>query len=71
MLPHKADVYAVQFDKEKVVSCTRDSLVRLWDCETGELLFDIKGHSLCLRAVRFDQRIIISAGEDKMAKGAS
>ena len=69
MLPHKADVYAVQFDQGKVVSCTRDSLIRQWDFETGALLANIKGHSLCLRTVRFDENIIMSGGEDKTAKG--
>ena len=69
VMAHKADVYGLQFNEEKIVSCARDSLVRIWDMQTGTCISELKGHNLCLRTVSFDRNFIMSAGEDKTARG--
>jgi hypothetical protein len=54
----------------RLVASAEDTLVRVWDRESGELLAEIEGHKDRLRRVRFspDGQWILSAGDGGTAR---
>ncbi|KAL6042032.1 SCF ubiquitin ligase complex subunit cdc4 [Balamuthia mandrillaris] len=81
-LAQEHDVYALQFDEEKIVCACGDGALRVFAMESGDgggeasssslssgavaPLQTLLGHSACLRAVKYDKNMIISGGEDAL-----
>jgi WD40 repeat protein len=55
---------------DRLVSASEDNTVRIWDCQSGECLRVLEGHTNWVRAVRFspDGQRIASASEDETIK---
>jgi WD40 repeat protein len=57
-------------DSKRILSCSEDKTVRLWNAETGEELKRLQGHDRGVLAVVFsaDGKRALSCGWDKTAK---
>ncbi|CCA76919.1 related to WD40-repeat protein (notchless protein) [Serendipita indica DSM 11827] len=70
---HEWWIYAVQFspDGSKIVSCSGDNTIRLWDAESGQALGEpLRGHTSEVFCVNFspDGHRIVSGSMDKMIR---
>ncbi|KAF8938537.1 hypothetical protein BGZ47_008537 [Haplosporangium gracile] len=69
---HTSSLFGTSFSPcgKKVVSCSYDKTIRLWDAQTGECLFVMEGHTDAVRSVRFsaDGRTLVSGSDDKTVR---
>lgn len=65
---HTAGVLDVCFDNKHIVSCSKDTLICLWDRKRGELLRTLTGHRGPVNAVQLRGNLIVSASGDGVAK---
>ena len=65
---HTDDVTDIAFspDGKKILSGSEDNTVRLWDTETGQLLYTLEGHTSSVTAIAFssDGKKILSGSHD-------
>ncbi|KAJ3413694.1 hypothetical protein HDV05_007682 [Chytridiales sp. JEL 0842] len=64
ILGHTEAIYALQFDNEKIVSCSRDQSIKIWDIATGECRKVLTGHQASVLCVQFDEHFIVSGSSD-------
>lgn len=50
----------------KIVSGSRDHLIKIWDSLTQECRFTLKGHGASVLCLEYDDEILISGGSDKV-----
>ena len=57
-------------DSTQLVTTSMDSIIRIWDVATGELLIQLAGHQDQVHdvALTIDDQTVITAGEDKTVK---
>ena len=57
-------------DARKILTVSRDNIIKVWDSETGALLLDLKGHFSTISSAQFspDGKKILSASYDRTAK---
>ncbi|KAJ1542414.1 hypothetical protein HK405_009997, partial [Cladochytrium tenue] len=65
---HTDAVLNLRFDAERVVSCSKDRTVRVWERQTGETLAVLAAHRAAVNAVHFDDRLLVSASGDRFVK---
>ena len=69
---HSGSVYMVTFssDGRRLVSCSWDKTVRVWDADTGAALHTLEGHSEGVNSVTFspDGRRLASCSDDKTVR---
>lgn len=58
----------VSFDKKYIVSCSKDTSIRIWDRATGELIRVITAHRGPVNAVQLKDNVIVSASGDTFIK---
>jgi WD40 repeat protein len=67
-IPHARDVTSVAFspDGTRVLSCSRDNTIKLWDAATGALIRTFEGHSSEVSSVAFlpDGAHLLTGGSD-------
>ncbi|GAA6002737.1 hypothetical protein JCM10207_007651 [Rhodosporidiobolus poonsookiae] len=61
---HEDSVYCVQFDKNKVVSGSRDKTIRIWDLASGSVTRTLTGHVGSVLCLQYDDRILVSGSSD-------
>ena len=65
---HSAGVLDVCIDKNRVVSCSKDTTICVWDRQSGELLRTLRGHNGPVNAVQMRGDLVVSASGDTLAK---
>lgn len=68
LVRHKMGVLDVVFDAEKIVSCSKDSTICVWDRVTGVLLTQLQGHRGPVNAVQLRGNLVVSASGEGCAK---
>jgi F-box and WD-40 domain protein 1/11 len=61
---HKEGIYCVQFDKNTIVSGSRDDTVGVWDLQGKKLVRQLAGHSGSVLCVQYDDKYVISGSSD-------
>ena len=65
---HSAGVLDVCMDKNRVISCSKDTTICVWDRHSGELLRTLRGHNGPVNAVQMRGDLVVSASGDTLAK---
>jgi WD40 repeat protein len=72
MRGHSAPVLSVSFspDQKRIVTASIDRNARVWEVETGKLVFELEGHTLGVRYAAFspDGSLIATASKDGTAR---
>ena len=55
-------------DGNKLISCSNDKTIKIWNSKTGKNLMTLKGHSSYIKSICYssDNSLIISVGNDKI-----
>lgn len=61
---HTEGIYTIQFDKEKVVTGSRDHTIKIWDAVTGKCKQTLTGHTASVLCLQYDQHTIVSGSSD-------
>lgn len=65
---HEAGVLDVCLDDKYIISCSKDSMIKVWDRKTGVCVRTLKGHRGPVNAVQLRGNLLVSASGDGMAK---
>jgi len=67
---HTARVNKIAVFKNKVISAGEDKLIRVWDIETGNEIFVLRGHFLAITSIDLDvtNTFLASGSKDKTVK---
>jgi WD40 repeat protein len=65
---HTDSVMCLDFNKQWIVSGSKDHTIRVWDVKTGQVKHVLGGHANGVRTVRFDEKIIVSGSRDATIK---
>lgn len=65
---HLESVLNLKFHGNRLVSCSKDRTVRIWDLETGNTLRVLRGHRAAVNAVQFSGNQVVSASGDRTIK---
>ncbi|KAM0793689.1 hypothetical protein ACM66B_001116 [Microbotryomycetes sp. NB124-2] len=68
MVGHAAGVLDVCFNEKWIASCSKDTTIRIWHRDTGELYRVLAGHRGPVNAVQLDGDKVISASGDSFMK---
>ena len=58
---HTESVLNLRFDEEHIVSCSKDTTVKIWRTEDGKLVKTLRGHKAAVNAVQYGNGIVVSA----------
>ncbi|CAG8721927.1 4815_t:CDS:2 [Gigaspora margarita] len=63
---HVDGIMCLQFDdrKNRLITGSYDSTVRVWNLETGEVIRVLTGHTRCVRGLQFDHAKLITCSMD-------
>jgi WD40 repeat protein len=65
---HRATVWTIMADLNKIVSGAADNEIRIWDPETYKCLKVIRGHSKAIRCIDIGYDFIVSGSTDGVIK---
>lgn len=65
---HEAGVLDVCLDDRFIISCSKDSMIKVWDRKTGVCIRTLKGHRGPVNAVQLRGNFLVSASGDGVAK---
>ncbi|EHY54646.1 hypothetical protein ABEF92_002875 [Exophiala dermatitidis] len=65
---HHAGVLDVCLDKTRIITCSKDTTIKVWDRFTGQLIKTLVGHRGPVNAVQVRGNLLASASGDGMAK---
>ncbi|KAJ2610584.1 ubiquitin-binding SDF ubiquitin ligase complex subunit met30 [Coemansia sp. RSA 1365] len=65
---HADGILCVQFNEEYMITGSYDSKVHVWDSETMELVSELTGHTMPVRALEFDECKLFSGSLDGTVK---
>ena len=68
LVGHQAGVLDVCIDPRRIVTCSKDTTIKVWDRTTGQLLKTLVGHRGPVNAVQVRGNLLASASGDGMAK---
>ncbi|OAP57487.1 hypothetical protein AYL99_08225 [Fonsecaea erecta] len=68
LIGHHAGVLDVCIDKERIVTCSKDTTIKIWERSTGRLIKTLLGHRGPVNAVQVRGNFLASASGDGMAK---
>ncbi|RKP02659.1 hypothetical protein CXG81DRAFT_10549 [Caulochytrium protostelioides] len=61
---HTAPIYCLQFDREKIISGSRDTTLRVWDMQSGQCQRTLRGHGGSVVCLQYSDRYIVSGASD-------
>ncbi|KAI8987302.1 WD40-repeat-containing domain protein, partial [Mycotypha africana] len=61
---HTEGIYCVQFDKEKMITGSRDHTIKIWNIATGRCQQTLRGHSGSVLCLQYDNQHIVSGSSD-------
>ncbi|KAI8640750.1 WD40-repeat-containing domain protein [Parasitella parasitica] len=61
---HTEGVYCIQFDKEKMVTGSRDRTIKVWDIQTGRCKMTLRGHTGSVLCLQYDAQYVFSGSSD-------
>ncbi|KAI9355979.1 quinon protein alcohol dehydrogenase-like superfamily [Zopfochytrium polystomum] len=61
---HTGSVTGVQFDDNKIVSCSQDASIRIWNRKTFECVHTLIGHTGAVNSVHLDDKVLASGSSD-------
>jgi WD40 repeat protein len=65
---HKLRVRSLLFAEDKLISCSDDETIKIWDLETGTCLKTLKGHEKWISSLIFAEGKLISGSADETIK---
>ena len=65
---HSAGVLDVCIDKNRVISCSKDTTICVSDRQTGQLLRTLRGHNGPVNAIQMRGDLVVSASGDTVAR---
>ncbi|KAK5954246.1 hypothetical protein OHC33_004819 [Knufia fluminis] len=65
---HRAGVLDVCIDATRIITCSKDSTIKIWNRFTGSLIKTLSGHRGPVNAVQVRGNLLASASGDTMAK---
>ena len=65
---HTAAIRCLKADSQKIVSCSDDKTIKIWDIETGERYVTLKNHSDGVTCLQFNDYYILSGSYDRTIK---
>lgn len=68
LIGHHAGVLDVCIDKHRIVTCSKDTTIKVWDRVTGRLIRTLVGHRGPVNAVQVRGNLLASASGDGMSK---
>ncbi|KIX06178.1 uncharacterized protein Z518_04152 [Rhinocladiella mackenziei CBS 650.93] len=68
LIGHHAGVLDVCIDKHRIVTCSKDTTIKIWDRLTGQLIKTLVGHRGPVNAVQVRGNLLASASGDGMSK---
>jgi len=61
---HEDSVYCVQFDKNIIVSGSRDKSIKFWNIKTLECIKELRHHQGSVLCLQYDDKIVVSGSSD-------
>jgi len=68
LVGHHAGVLDVCIDKQRIITCSKDTTIKVWDRVTGQLIRTLVGHRGPVNAVQVRGNLLASASGDGMSK---
>ncbi|KIW50027.1 hypothetical protein PV05_11651 [Exophiala xenobiotica] len=68
LIGHHAGVLDVCIDKHRIITCSKDTTIKVWDRFTGHLIKTLVGHRGPVNAVQVRGNLLASASGDGMSK---
>lgn len=68
LIGHTAGVLDVCIDRRYIITCSKDTSIKIWDRQTGRLLKTLVGHRGPVNAVQVRGNLLASASGDGMSK---
>ena len=68
LIGHRAGVLDVCIDKERIVTCSKDTTIKIWERSSGRLIRTLLGHRGPVNAVQVRGNFLASASGDGMSK---
>jgi F-box and WD-40 domain protein 1/11 len=68
LVGHQAGVLDVCIDRDYIITCSKDTTIKLWDRNTGQLVQTLVGHRGPVNAVQVRGNLLASASGDGMSK---
>lgn len=68
LIGHHAGVLDVCIDRHRIVTCSKDTTIKVWDRHSGRLLQTLSGHRGPVNAVQVRGNLLASASGDGMSK---
>ncbi|CEP11365.1 hypothetical protein [Parasitella parasitica] len=61
---HTEGIYCIQFDKQKMVTGSRDRTIKVWDIQTGLCKVTLRGHTGSVLCLQYDRQYVFSGSSD-------
>ncbi|KAI7904101.1 WD40-repeat-containing domain protein [Cokeromyces recurvatus] len=61
---HTDGIYCIQFDKNIMVTGSRDMTVKVWDMRTGQCKMTMRGHDGSVLCLQYDKNILVTGSSD-------
>jgi F-box and WD-40 domain protein 1/11 len=64
LIGHMDSVYCLQFDKQKIVTGSRDRTIKFWDLATYQCIQTLQGHEGSVLCLKYNKNIMVSGSSD-------
>ncbi|ORZ24579.1 WD40-repeat-containing domain protein [Absidia repens] len=64
LVGHRDSVYCLQFDKQKIITGSRDRTIKIWNMDTYRCIRTLPGHRASVLCLQFNDKIMVSGSSD-------